>query len=110
MVGSGWRWISLVAVGLVAAAVVVVFMAASATEEPGAGAPAAVSAPVAESRPEPGDCFLFGADALIRVGCDHPYQGELVAWVPLGAPCPFDTEFRYVRSALEVACYLPRYG
>lgn len=105
VVGIRWRWISLAAAALVALALVLIFVAASTTDDFDSATTITASAPVSVSRPEPGDCFRFGA-TLITVGCDHPHDGKLVSWVPLGAPCPPDTELDYVRSAQEAVCYL----
>ncbi len=106
VVGIRWRWISLAAAAMVALALVLIFVAASTTDDSDSTTPITASAPVSVSRPEPGDCFLFGTTTLITVGCDHPHDGKLVSWVPLGAPCPPDTELDYVRSAQEAVCYL----
>ena len=110
MVGIRWRWISLAAVVLAALAVVVIFLATSAIDDSDPTSLPTASAPVSQSRPEPDDCFLIGTTTLITVPCDHPHDGKLVAWVPLGAPCPPDTELRWVRSAQEAICYLAPSG
>ncbi len=105
VVSIRWRWISLAAAALVALALVLIFVAASTTDDSDSTTITTL-APVSVSRPEPGDCFLIGTTTLITVGCDHPHDGKLVSWVPLGAPCPPDTEPEYVRSAQEAVCYL----
>ena len=110
MVGFRWRWISLAAAVLVAIAVALFFVATSATDAPDPANSNTTSAPVSQSLPDPGDCFLIGNTTLISVGCDQPHDGKLVAWVPLGAPCPPDTEFGWVRSAQQVVCYHPPSG
>ncbi|WP_419929698.1 J domain-containing protein [Candidatus Poriferisocius sp.] len=110
VVSIRWRWISLAAVVLAAVAVAVIFLATSAIDDSDPDDPIAATAPVSESRPEPGDCFRIGTTTLITVPCDHPHDGKLVRWVPLGAPCPPDTELRWVRSAQEAVCYHPPSG
>ncbi|MCY3960363.1 MAG: DnaJ domain-containing protein [bacterium] len=110
VVGIRWRWISLAAVVLAAVAVAVIFLATSAIDDSDPDAPIAASAPVSQARPEVGDCFLIGTTTLITVPCDHPHDGKLVRWAPLGAPCPPDTELHYVRSAQEAVCYHPPSG
>ena len=105
IVGFRWRWISLAAAVLVAIAVALFFMATSATDAPDQANSTTTSAPVSQSLPDPGDCFLIGNTTLISVGCDQPHDGKLVAWVPLGAPCPPDTELHWVRSAQQAVCY-----
>lgn len=110
MVGFRWRWISLVATVLVAVAVALIFMATSATDDSGPDSPITISAPVSQSLPDPDDCFLIGNTTLISVGCDQPHDGQLVAWVPLGAPCPPDTELHWVRSSQQAICYHPPSG
>ena len=110
LVGMRWRWISLAAVALAAVAVVVIFLATSAIDDSDPDSPPTASAPVSQSRPEPGDCFLIGTTTLITVACDHPHDGKLVRWVPLGAPCPPGTDLRWVRSAQEAVCYHPPSG
>ena len=110
MVGFRWRWISLAAAVLVAIAVALLFVATSATDAPDPASSNTTSAPVSQSLPDPGDCFLIGNTTLISVGCDQPHDGKLVAWVPLGAPCPHDTEFGWVRSAQQAVCYHPPSG
>ena len=111
MVGFRWRWISLAAVALVAMAIVLIFWATSATENPGPAGSAPASAPVSRSLPEPGDCFLFGTTTLIWVGCDHPHDGQLVDWVSLGAPlCAPGTQFHWVRAVQRGVCYRPVSG
>lgn len=110
MVGFRWRWISLAAVAAVAVAVVLIFMATSAIDDSDSASPITVPAPVSQSLPEPDDCFLIGTTTLITVGCDQPHDGKLVDWVALGAPCPPDTELRWVRAAQEAVCYLPPSG
>lgn len=110
VVGIRWRWISLAAVVLAAVAVAVIFLATSAIDDSDPDAPITASAPVSQARPETGDCFLIGTITLTTVPCDHPHHGKLVSWVPLGAPCPPDTELRYVRSAQEAVCYHPPSG
>ncbi len=110
MVGIRWRWMSLAAVVLAAVAVVVIFLATSAIDDSDPTSPPTASAPVSESRPESGDCFLIGTTTLITVPCDHPHDGKLVEWVPLGAPCPPNTELHWVRSAQEAVCYLTPSG
>lgn len=110
LVGMRWRWISLAAVALAAVAVVVIFLATSAIDDSDPTEPITASAPVSQSRPEPGDCFRIGTTTLIAVGCDHPHDGRLVEWVPLGAPCPPDTDLHWVRAAREAVCYHPPSG
>ncbi len=110
MVGFRWRWISLAATVVVAVAVVLILLATSAIDDSDPDSPITVSAPVSQSRPEPGDCFLIGTTTLISVGCDQHHDGLLVSWVPLGAPCPPDTELRWVRSAQQAVCYHPPSG
>lgn len=110
LVGFRWRWISLAAVVLAAAAVVVIFLATSAIDDSDPSTPITASAPVSQALPEVGDCFLIGTTALTTVACDHPHDGKLVSWVPLGAPCPPDTELHWVRSAQEAVCYHPPSG
>ena len=105
-----WRWISLAAAILAAAAVVVAFLAVSAIDSSDPTRPPTASAPVSQARPEPGDCFRISGAALIAVGCEQPHDGKLARWVPLGAPCPADTELRWVRSARESVCYHPPSG
>ena len=105
VVGIRWRWISLAAVVLAAVAVAVIFLATSAIDDSDSDAPIAASAPVSQARPETGDCFRIATTTLITVPCDHPHDGKLVRWVPLGAPCSPDTELHYVRSAQEAVCY-----
>lgn len=110
IVGIRWRWLSLAAVVLAAVAVVVIFLATSAIDDSDPAAPITALAPVSESRPESGDCFRIGTATLITVPCDHPHDGKLVEWVPLGAPCPPDTALHWVRSAQEAVCYLTPSG
>ncbi|WP_419923788.1 J domain-containing protein [Candidatus Poriferisocius sp.] len=110
MVGFRWRWISLAATVVVAVAVVLIFMAASAVDDSSPDSPVTASAPVSQSRPEPGDCFLIGTTSLVSADCEQPHDGLLVSWVPLGAPCPVDTELRWVRSAQQAVCYHPPSG
>ncbi len=110
IVGIRWRWLSLAAVVLAAVAVVVIFLATSAIDDSDPAAPTTALAPVSEARPESGDCFRIGTTTLITVPCDHPHDGKLVEWVPLGAPCPPDTELHWVRSAQEAVCYLTPSG
>lgn len=110
MVGVRWRWISLVVAALVAGAVVLIVVATSAIDDSDPDRPITPSAPVSQSRPEPGDCFVIGTTTLTAVPCDHPHDGKLVEWVPLGAPCPPDTELHWVRSAQEAVCYHPLAG
>ena len=110
MVSIRWRWISVAAVVLAAVAVAVIFLATSAIDDSDPSTPITASAPVSQARPEPGDCFRIGTTTLITVPCDHPHDGKLVSWVPLGAPCPPDTELHYVRSAQEAVCYHPPSG
>lgn len=110
VVGIRWRWLSLAAVVLAAVAVVVIFLATSAIDDSDPDAPITASAPVSQSRPESGDCFLIATINLITVPCDHPHDGKLVEWVPLGAPCPPDTDLHWVRSAQEAVCYLTPSG
>ena len=110
VVSIRWRWISLAAAVLVALAVVLILAASSTTDNSDSTTLITASAPVSESRPEPGDCFLIGTTTLITVGCGHPHDGKLVSWVPLGAPCPPDTELHWVRSAQEAVCYHPPSG
>ena len=110
VIGIRWRWISLAAVVLAAVAVAVIFVATSAIDDSDPDAPVTALAPVSESRPKPSDCFRIGTTTLITVPCDHPHDGKLVRWVPLGAPCPPDTELHYVRSAQEAVCYHPPSG
>lgn len=110
MVGVRWRWISLVVAALVAGAVVLIVVATSAIDDSDPDRPITPSAPVSQSHPEPGDCFLIGTTTLTAVPCDHPHDGKLVEWVPLGAPCPPDTELHWVRSAQEAVCYHPPSG
>lgn len=105
-----WRWISLAAVALAAVAVVVIFLAMSTIDDSDPDSPPTTLAPVSQSRPEPGDCFRIGATSLMTVGCGQPHDGRLVEWVPLGAPCPPDTELHWVRSAQEAVCYHPPSG
>ena len=105
IVGIRWRWVSLAATALVAVAVALIFMATSATDDSNPTNPVMVSAPVSQSRPEAGDCFLIGTTTLISVGCDQPHDGQLVEWVPLGAPCPPETELHWVRAAQRAVCY-----
>lgn len=110
VVGIRWRWLSLAAVVLAAVAVVVIFLATSAIDDSDPAAPITALAPVSESRPESGDCFRIGTTTLITVPCDRPHDGKLVEWVPLGAPCPPDTDLHWVRSAQEAVCYLTPSG
>ena len=110
MVGFRWRWISLAATVAVAVAVVLILLATSAIDDSDPDLPITASAPVSQSRPEPGDCFLIGTTTLISVSCDQPHDGLLVSWVPLGAPCPPDSELRWVRSAQQAVCYHPPSG
>ena len=110
VVSIRWRWISVAAVVLAAVAVAVIFLATSAIDDSDPSTPITASAPVSQARPEPGDCFRIGTTTLITVPCDHPHDGKLVSWVPLGAPCPPDTELHYVRSAQEAVCYHPPSG
>ena len=110
MVGFRWRWISLAATVAVAVAVVLILMATSAIDDSDPARPITASAPVSQSRPEPGDCFLIGSTTLISVACEQPHDGKLVEWIPLGAPCPPDTELHWVRSAQEAVCYHPPSG
>ncbi len=110
IVGIRWRWLSLAAVALAAVAVVVIFLATSAIDDSDPAAPITALAPVSESRPESGDCFRIGTTTLITVPCDRPHDGKLVEWVPLGAPCPPDTDLHWVRSAQEAVCYLTPSG
>lgn len=110
IVGIRWRWLSLAAVVLAAVAVVVIFLATSAIDDSDPTSPPTASAPVSESRPESGDCFRIGTTTLITVPCDHPHDGKLVEWVPLGAPCPPNTDLHWVRSAQEAVCYLTPSG
>ncbi len=110
MVGFRWRWISLAATVAVAVAVVLIMMATSAIDDSDPASPITASAPVSQSRPEPGDCFLIGSTTLISVACEQPHDGKLVEWIPLGAPCPPDTELHWVRSAQEAVCYHPPSG
>ena len=110
MVGVRWRWISLVVAALVAGAVVLIVVATSAIDDSDPDRPITPSAPVFQSRPEPGDCFVIATATLTAVPCDHPHDGKLVEWVPLGAPCPPDTELHWVRSAQEAVCYHPPSG
>ncbi len=105
-----WRWISLAAVALAAVAVVVIFLATSAIDDSDPDSPPTASAPVSQARPEPGDCFLIAMTTLTPVSCERPHDGKLVSWVPLGAPCPPDTELHWVRSAQEAVCYHPPSG
>ncbi|MCY3575843.1 MAG: J domain-containing protein [bacterium] len=110
LVSIRWRWISLAAVVLAAVAVVVILLATSTIDDSDPDSPPTTLAPVSQARPEPGDCFLIGATTLTSVACDHPHDGKLVRWVPLGAPCPPDTELHWVRSAQEAVCYHPPSG
>lgn len=110
LVGFRWRWIGLAATVVVAVAVVLILVATSAIDDSDPDSPITASAPVSQSRPEPGDCFLIGTTTLISVACEQPHDGLLVSWVPLGAPCPPDTELHWVRSAQEAVCYHPPSG
>ncbi|MDE0117675.1 MAG: J domain-containing protein [bacterium] len=110
LVGLRWRWISLAAVVLAAVAVVVIFVATSVIDDSDPDSPITLSAPVSQARPEVGDCFRIGATTLVAVGCEQPHDGKLVRWLPLGAPCPPDTELHWVRSAQEAVCYHPPSG
>lgn len=110
LVGFRWRWIGLAATFVVAVAVVLILVATSAIDDSDPDSPITASAPVSQSRPEPGDCFLIGTTTLISVACEQPHDGLLVSWVPLGAPCPPDTELHWVRSAQEAVCYLAPSG
>lgn len=110
MVNIRWRWISLAAVVLAAVAVVVIFVATSAIDDSDPDSLITVSAPVSQTLPEPGDCFLIATTTITPVSCEQPHAGKLVSWVPLGAPCPPDTELHYVRSTQESVCYHPPSG
>ena len=110
VVGLRWRWFSLAAVALAAVAVVVIFLATSAIDNSDPDSPPTTSAPVSQERPEPGDCFLIATTTLTPVSCEQPHDGKLVSWVPLGAPCPPDTELHWVRAAQEAVCYHPPSG
>ena len=110
VVSIRWRWISLAAVVLAAVAVAVIFLATTAIDDSDPSTPITASAPVSQARPEPGDCFLIATATLTPVGCEQPHDGKLVEWVPLGAPCPPDTELHWVRSAQEAVCYHPPSG
>lgn len=110
VVSIRWRWISLVAVVLAAVAVAVIFLATSAIDDSDPSTPITASAPVSQARPEPGDCFMIATTTLTPVSCERPHHGKLVSWVPLGAPCPPNTELHWVRSAQEAVCYHPPSG
>ena len=105
VVSIRWRWVSATAAALVALAIVLIVVATTTADDPDSATPLTASVPLTESRPGPGDCFLIGTFTLISVGCDHPHDGKLVRWVPLGAPCPPNTELHWVRSAQEAICY-----
>ncbi len=108
MVGFQWRWISLAAVVLVAGVIALIFLATSSRDTSPAAPDSLVL--VSPSLPEPGDCFVIYPQTVITVDCGQPHDGKLSAWVPLGAPCPPDTELHWVRSAQLAVCYHPLAG
>ncbi len=110
MVGIRRRWIGLAVAALVAVAIALILVASANTDDPDTIGSIAPSAPVSQARPEPGDCFLIGTVSLAPVPCDHPHDGKLVSWVPLGAPCPPETELHWVRAARQAVCYHPPAG